>query len=98
MTDSQFAIFCQPDVCFNTSTSRREGSIERNRAPVIIVGVAALGYDVTAEVISPVEMECLSSLRLLPGIDDVLKATVLGGRGESLQQYGNKGYVNTAVC
>jgi hypothetical protein len=47
------------------------------------MGVAALGYNVAAEVLSPIEFEGALSVWLFPGVNNVLKPAVARRRGEA---------------
>ena len=88
----------QPDICFDAGTSYCQRCIQRYSAPVVVVRVAVLRYDIATEVIPPFVLESYACIWFFPSVDNVLEAVVPMRWSESPQQHGHKGYVNTKVC
>lgn len=84
----------EPNVGFYACAACCESCVERDMAPVVVVGVAVFGYDVATKVSCIVVFERAIGIWLFPIIDYCLKSVVFSRRRQSTYQYPNERYVD----
>lgn len=96
MTDKQFVVRLQPNVCFDADAACCEGFVEWDGSPVVIMRVAGLGNNVAAEVVPPGESPCAIAVGLFPLLYNGLQTTIYFWWVEAVYEGGNNGYVGSS--
>lgn len=76
VADQQLIIVCEPHVGLHAGAAGGKGLVEWHAAPIVVVGVAALGDDVAAEVVFPLVLERAVCVGLLPLLHDLVDPVV----------------------